>query len=194
MSKALVESNEFTASVVVPEDGDPRTAASVEMPFQALANRTTNLKERVDMLDAFAAYRITASGQPPFANATLTEIAQSGGFSNTTNTITVPAKPGLYLATLSVSCTFDGAEGPHYLGLNLRGPNSLTLNPIEAVGQRPSSTVTDVVTASNTGVVTYVDPSELPLRVEVWALDAAFEAVDGNITVQSGCLVLRRVA
>lgn len=44
MSAALVEVSEFTTSVVVPEDGDPRDAASVEVPFQALTNRALFLR------------------------------------------------------------------------------------------------------------------------------------------------------
>lgn len=45
MAKNLVEVATFTANVSVPEGADARTAASVETPFQALANRTKYLKD-----------------------------------------------------------------------------------------------------------------------------------------------------
>ena len=43
MSKTLTETATFTANIVVPVDGDARNAASVETPFQSLANRTKYL-------------------------------------------------------------------------------------------------------------------------------------------------------
>lgn len=48
MSEAIVEVDEFTAEILVPSPGDDRKAASVEVPFQALANRTKNLKGILD--------------------------------------------------------------------------------------------------------------------------------------------------
>ncbi len=48
MSKNLTEVDEYTANVTVPEGGDARTALSVETPFQALANRSLNAKNRLD--------------------------------------------------------------------------------------------------------------------------------------------------
>lgn len=50
MPTNLVEADEFTASVTVPEDGDDRNAASVETGFQALTNRTRNLVNRLGAL------------------------------------------------------------------------------------------------------------------------------------------------
>lgn len=51
MSEILVESSaSYPGSVVVPEDGDARNAASVVVGFQALANRFAYLKAKV--LDA----------------------------------------------------------------------------------------------------------------------------------------------
>jgi hypothetical protein len=48
MAVDLTESDTFTATVTVPEAGDDRKAASVVPAFQALANRTKNLKGRLD--------------------------------------------------------------------------------------------------------------------------------------------------
>lgn len=47
MAHALTETTTFTSSVTVPDDGDTENAASVEVPFQALANRTKNLDTRL---------------------------------------------------------------------------------------------------------------------------------------------------
>lgn len=51
MAKDLTEVNEFTTNVTVPEGGDPRTASSVETPFQALANRTLHNRKRLNGID-----------------------------------------------------------------------------------------------------------------------------------------------
>jgi hypothetical protein len=48
MATDLVEVDEWTAAVTVPEDGDDYDAASVELPLQALTNRTVRLNSRVD--------------------------------------------------------------------------------------------------------------------------------------------------
>ena len=48
----LSESSVFTTPVTVPEDGDDRDAASVLTAFQALTDRTRNLKTVLDGFDA----------------------------------------------------------------------------------------------------------------------------------------------
>ena len=48
MPTDLTDQNVFTEPVSVPEEGDDRNAASVEIPFQALANRTRNLKHQLE--------------------------------------------------------------------------------------------------------------------------------------------------
>ena len=48
MAHNLTDVDTFTSAVTVPDGGDPRTAASVELPFQSVANRTRNLKNRID--------------------------------------------------------------------------------------------------------------------------------------------------
>lgn len=52
MAHNLTETNEFTASISVPDPGDDRKSASVNTPFQALANRTKYLKAVQDGYDA----------------------------------------------------------------------------------------------------------------------------------------------
>lgn len=44
----IVEDDEFTEPVSVPEPGDDRDASSVVQAFQPLTNRTRNLKNRID--------------------------------------------------------------------------------------------------------------------------------------------------
>jgi len=48
MATDLVEADVWTATVTVPEDGDDYDAASVELPFQALTNRTVSLNSKID--------------------------------------------------------------------------------------------------------------------------------------------------
>jgi len=50
MAADLTDVDAFTAPVTVPEAGDDRVAASIVPAFQALADRTRNLKNRADAL------------------------------------------------------------------------------------------------------------------------------------------------
>lgn len=50
MPKNLTEVDEYTADVAVPVGSDARTAASVETPFQALANRTRWLANGIERI------------------------------------------------------------------------------------------------------------------------------------------------
>lgn len=47
MAKPIIDIDQFTSPVVVPTDDDEANAASVEAPFQRLANRTHNLNETI---------------------------------------------------------------------------------------------------------------------------------------------------
>lgn len=51
MPKNLTDVDEFTDPVSVPVDSDPRNANSVEVPYQALANRTRNLDNRLSPIE-----------------------------------------------------------------------------------------------------------------------------------------------
>lgn len=51
MPTNLFENATFDDPIAVPIDADPGNAASVQVPFQGLANRTRNLKGRIDLLD-----------------------------------------------------------------------------------------------------------------------------------------------
>jgi hypothetical protein len=50
MAHNLTETSTYDTNVTVPDGGDARVAASVETPFQAVANRTKYLKTAVDSL------------------------------------------------------------------------------------------------------------------------------------------------
>jgi len=54
MAQDIVDQDAFTDPVVEPVDGDVRNAASVQVPFRALANRTRRLKNRIDGLNVDA--------------------------------------------------------------------------------------------------------------------------------------------
>lgn len=49
MPKNLTDAAVFTSPVAVPLDGEPRTASSVETPFQSLANRTYFLQQLAEV-------------------------------------------------------------------------------------------------------------------------------------------------
>lgn len=61
MAHNLTEVDVFTSAVTVPDGGDSRTAASVEVPFQALANRTLNVKNKIDNIGATSGLTVTHS-------------------------------------------------------------------------------------------------------------------------------------
>lgn len=54
MPKNIVDVDEFTAPIVVPVGTDPRTAASVELPVQGLANRTKRIADKSTLQRAYA--------------------------------------------------------------------------------------------------------------------------------------------
>lgn len=64
MPANIVDVDAFTTPVVVPVDGDDYDASSVEVGFQALANRTLNLQNQVtDLFDTVKSYPHTVTRQ-----------------------------------------------------------------------------------------------------------------------------------
>jgi hypothetical protein len=49
MGHAITGTNVYPVTFTVPDDGDPKGASSVGIPFEALADRTTYLKNRADV-------------------------------------------------------------------------------------------------------------------------------------------------
>lgn len=74
----LTDDPVFTTPVTAPAGGDARTASSVQTPIQALANRTANLKARVDAV--IDGNEVTASVVNVFESPTITKfISLSSG-------------------------------------------------------------------------------------------------------------------
>lgn len=113
MAENLIEVDEHTANVTVPEDGDLRSAASVRVAFQALANRSRHAKGRIDAMQVAT---FTLSGTATnVTKHTVTLVSQTGsGFSVASDEITVPAA-GWYLLLLTgyvkTTNTNDPASG-----------------------------------------------------------------------------------
>lgn len=82
MAKNLTPVDVFSPDVTVPEGADPRTAASVELPFQQLTNRSINLDSRVDAnlrgLDLVCAATLTQRSAGAEAIAGITYSATLG--------------------------------------------------------------------------------------------------------------------
>ena len=62
MPTNLTDVSTFTDPVAVPVDSDPRNAASVETPFQALANRTRYLLNQIETAGALIVHLSPAAG------------------------------------------------------------------------------------------------------------------------------------
>ena len=62
MPHPIVEVNSYDASITVPDDGDPRTAASVGTAFQSLANRTKYLQQLGEALGIKRLRMVTSYG------------------------------------------------------------------------------------------------------------------------------------
>ena len=61
MPTNIVDVDTFTAPIVAPASGDPRTAASVETGLQGLSNRTRNLANRLFPIESVMAGNIRPS-------------------------------------------------------------------------------------------------------------------------------------
>jgi hypothetical protein len=139
MAKSLTDVDTFTTPVVVPEDGDSLVAASVETPFQALANRTLNLDKRTNPEGEF--YRcavlttVSASSPVPFPDG-----APAGtGFSVASYQLTCP-RSGLYLVSFEAYGAYEDTSNPALATIQIR----CAATPIGyARGARASATITD---------------------------------------------------
>lgn len=147
--KTLNETDAFSADITVPEDGDPRNAASVEGAFQKLTNRTRYLNNRL----AFAVYRFDGSDVLGGNKFTLTEMENVGGFVLGNNEITVPAV-GKYLIELCGMFATDSDTNPVTFGAFVQhGLNYVG----SAEGTRFSGNSDHVVGASGMCVVNVTD-------------------------------------
>lgn len=118
--KILTEADVFTASVTVPENGDPRDAPSVETPFQALVNRTRNLANRLARREVYCQCTIP-DGTGPYSGgalAPLSIVSQSGGFTVASSRL-VPPTAGKYLVQGLLAVTSSSTSNPAVLTLSV---------------------------------------------------------------------------
>lgn len=115
MSSALSESVTYDAAIVAPDDGDPRTAASIRTPLGQLADRTLYTKRRVTHLRGEA---LAYSADP----ATDLLTAENNGLA--TNDLVTVESTGTAPGGLTVGTTYywnvdDDSNG--YLSATLGG-------------------------------------------------------------------------
>lgn len=127
MSKNLTEVDEYTASVTVPEDGDNRNAASVETPFQALANRSLNAKNRLSVVEARghiveAKFAYGDGGATPIATCT-----DGNGWQDIASVTLTEVQAGDLVVAhgFAVAHADEAWSAPHYL----HGRTRLTQHP-----------------------------------------------------------------
>jgi hypothetical protein len=134
--KSLDAEDDFT-SVVVPEGGDARTAASVEPAFQALANRIEYLRQRAKV----ASYSVLGTEIAAGALFSLAEVSAAEGYVLAANQVTVPA-PGRYLAQLSLYAGHPETDDPAIARVDI----VLGADPVAvAVGYRYSASPLHVI-------------------------------------------------
>jgi hypothetical protein len=96
MAHNLTELDIFSSTVTVPDGGDPRTAASVELPFQSVANRTINLRNRINNIGSSDGIVVThsngiqARGCPVMTTGEFVYIDAFGVLTPKPHTIQVP--------------------------------------------------------------------------------------------------------
>jgi hypothetical protein len=117
MPNPLTDNTNNFPTVVVPAGGDARTAASVQTPFQHLADRTGTLNARLNPLRQAITFTAAGSGLSPGTQLTLTTVAESvpGSFALTGNQINVPAT-GLYLVTITGNASCSSTANPTIIG------------------------------------------------------------------------------
>lgn len=95
MSTNLTDVDEFTSPVVAPEDNELANAESLIDGLQPLANRTRNLKNRLDTI-ATASFEVDGSDLTPLSKLTLAAAQAFGSsFTLSSNEVQVP-NAGIY--------------------------------------------------------------------------------------------------
>ena len=174
MSASLTDVDAFTSPVTVPTDGDALDGASVLAAFQALADRTRNLKNRID-LSKYG--RCAVSGSPtPGTKAALTLSAASGA-TVVSDQLVVPAT-GLYVIEANVVATLvnlsASAGDPAVLELRINNALVQTRQAYSFDGTTARKTclsfggvfalnASDVIDLRSAGVTTSIDEGTLSL-------------------------------
>jgi hypothetical protein len=171
MPQILTEVDEFFPSITVPTAGDSRNAASVELPFQKLTDRSRYLLNRLAAAEAaLAAAEAALSvlghyaqlsyaiGSVVTGNPTNQTVQfQAGGFVLTSNLIYVPAAGWYRLSTYGSFNSNSTADGPtigvlvRAAGVTLRTltavrPGTLTGDPTPEIQASVVFQITDPVT------------------------------------------------
>lgn len=120
MPQNLTGTDAFTDPVPCIDDGDPASGANFALDGQALANRTTWLKNRIAAHEQFAEFAITGTALAMDAKFTMTEsIDPSASYSVTSTTdIEVPAA-GYYEITVAMGIQVSGSGDPGQGGVQL---------------------------------------------------------------------------
>lgn len=134
MSHNLVEASTFDPNVTVPDPADARTAASVEVPFQAITNRTKYLKDRTDpLLSQLATYSVGVAAAPKNTGDKfeLVQIATTAGLSVAANEITAAAA-GQYEVLACLTLFSIDATDPlaHQVSIDVNGAASFTAKAV----------------------------------------------------------------
>jgi hypothetical protein len=139
--RTLIEVDEFTSDVQVPEDGDPRNAASL-VAFQSLANRAKYLKaalesgdsalaDRLDILEQFQQITLSGSDLERGDYLTMASAVGSSGFSlgDSDKKLIVPAAADIYFVTIMALITLDSslADDTSYLKIHSTTSGDITL-------------------------------------------------------------------
>ncbi len=82
MASAVTETEVYEASVIGPDDGDARNAASVRVGLEDLANRTKFLKARTNLLATVTTYE----GDPGWSGGAVPALTSAGSTSGTSFT------------------------------------------------------------------------------------------------------------
>lgn len=170
MAHNLTESASYFANVSVPDGGDARTAASVETPFQSLANRTKYLKARTDALGQYARFRIEAPSPGVASGSKLTLAnpnlgAVNNDFVLASNEITVP-EAGIYLVSAILRLTCSSATEPLTMKCLITAgtsPDAFESNALQLAANRTTDGHPEY--ASVTGIIVITDPATEKIKI-----------------------------
>jgi len=170
MSHNLTEVDTYTANVSVPDDGDTRSAASLEGAFQALANRAKYLKAHVDVKEQYARYRIEAPSPGVAAGLKLTLAAlhipvDSGHFTLASNEVTLPAA-GIYLVSGVLRMACSNTSNNLEVRANITagtGSDTWESNQLKLAATRVADG--PAVFAAATGLIKITDPATEKIKI-----------------------------
>jgi len=173
MSHSVTETDTFDSPVTVPDEDDTASAASVEDPFQALANRTKFLNTK-------AAYTLSGSALANGDPVTFADLGLAGGagfvLSDSDTKIQVPST-GWYKVTISniPDAAYSAAPGDDNNGFR-----------VKVDGSEPSPTIRSRVKFGTVvGLLHITDATKLITLIHV--------RVSSTVNITGGVLMLEKV-